>query len=322
VILISLYLSKDRKKERSQMNKIHTPPIKCQGIKTKLMPLILTNVTNIKFKQWLEPFMGSGVVGLNVLHKNSIFADLNPHLVNFYTALKDKSITPEIAKAFLENEGEKLENVGEDHYYLIRERFNKLGSPLDFLFLSRACFNGMIRFNGKGKFNVPFCRKPKRFARPYITKIVNQIAYFQQAISYYCWDFRCQDFEKTIEQADANDLIYCDPPYWGRHVDYYDSWSEGDELRLFDTLSKTKAKFVLSTWHSNQHRVNESLKRIWSDFYMVTQQHYYHVGARECNRAPMLEAFVMNFPPEQALDMPGFSQTTSRALFQELALTE
>jgi len=303
------------------MNKIFIPPIKCQGIKTKIVPLILSHIADLKYTRWLEPFMGSGVVGLNALSKNSIFSDLNPHIINFYLALKDKSITPEIAKHFLEQEGKKLEISGEDHYYHIRERFNQLASPLDFLFLSRACFNGMIRFNSKGKFNVPFCKKPNRFARAYITKIVNQIIHFQKAISLNCWNFQCQDFGKTIEQANPTDLIYCDPPYFGRHVDYFDSWSKEDEYRLFMALSKTKANFILSTWHSNQYRVNDSLKTIWAKFYLVTQQHFYHVGAKEQNRAPMLEALIMNFNPEQTLKRVNNYQLSSPQLFSEIAIT-
>jgi DNA adenine methylase len=164
------------------MVKILVPPIKCQGIKTKLVPLILSCAANIKFERWIEPFMGSGVVGLNSRRPVALFADLNPHLINFYSAIKAGTITPETAKTFLENEGNILATIGEKHYYDVRNRFNDYGSSLDFLFLSRACFNGMIRFNSKGKFNVPFCRKPERFARAYITKIVNQIVQFQEAI--------------------------------------------------------------------------------------------------------------------------------------------
>ncbi|MDR2562205.1 MAG: Dam family site-specific DNA-(adenine-N6)-methyltransferase [Holophagales bacterium] len=303
------------------MDKVFIPPIKCQGIKTKIVPLILSHVANLKYGRWLEPFMGSGVVGLNVLSKCSLFSDLNPHVINFYLALKHRYITPEIAKGFLEQEGNKLEAVGEDHYYEIRERFNQSGSPLDFLFLSRSCFNGMIRFNSKGKFNVPFCKKPNRFARSYITKIINQIANFQKAINVNCWDFHCQDFEKIIEQANATDLIYCDPPYLGRHVDYFDSWSKNDEFRLFKVLSTTKAKFILSTWHSNQYRTNDSLKSFWGEFYIVTQQHFYHVGAKEQNRVPMLEALITNFPLEQSVKETYSHHYYNPPLFPEVAAT-
>jgi DNA adenine methylase len=279
------------------MNKVLVPPIKCQGIKTKLVPLILSCAANVEFERWIEPFMGSGVVGLNARQPVTLFADLNPHSIRFYTAIKAGTITPEIAKAFLKKEGSLLEKFGEKHYYDIRERFNDNGSPLDFLFLSRACFNGMIRFNSKGRFNVPFCRKPERFAAAYITKIVNQITRFQEAIKHYQWNFVCQEFVNTILQATADDLIYCDPPYLGRHVDYFDSWTAEDEQKLFDALSITKAKFILSTWHSNQYRTNQTLKTLWSRFHFVTQEHFYHVGAKESNRSAMLEALVMNFVP-------------------------
>jgi DNA adenine methylase len=284
------------------MAKILVPPIKFQGIKTKLVPLILSCADNIKFERWIEPFMGSGVVGLNARRQIAIFADLNPHLINFYSAIKAETITPEAAKSFLEQEGKQLETIGEKHYYDIRARFNEHGSPLDFLFLSRACFNGLIRFNSKGNFNVPFCRKPERFAKAYITKIVNQITQFQEAIKYYQWNFTCQEFAKTISEASADDLIYCDPPYLGRHVDYFDSWTEKDEQKLFDALFNTKAKFILSTWHSNQYRANETLETLWNSFHVITKEHFYHVGAKESNRNAILEALVMNFVPSKKME--------------------
>jgi DNA adenine methylase len=189
------------------MIKIFVPPIKCQGIKTKLVPLILASAGKITNGKWIEPFMGSCVVGLNARCKRALFADQNPHLVNFYAALQSRNITPESVRLFLESEGSQLEKLGEKHYYDIRARFNEKDNPLDFLFLSRACFNGLMRFNSKGKFNVPFCRKPERFAKAYITKIVNQIIQFQEALRHFHWDFVCNDFETTIAQATENDFI-------------------------------------------------------------------------------------------------------------------
>lgn len=281
------------------MPKILVPPIKCQGIKTKLVPFITEIVRRMDTlphpRKWVEPFMGSGVVGLNLRHQNAIFADINPHVIRFYQAIKIGEITASMVRNYLQQEGKLLETCGEKHYYDIRARFNEHGNPLDFLFLSRSCFNGMIRFNGKGGFNVPFCRKPERFAKPYITKIVNQVEQFHMALRHYDWDFRHQDFEKTIAEARENDIIYCDPPYLGRHVDYYDSWTPEDEQRLYRALLKTNAKFLLSTWHSNMYRENVSLNTLWSRFPVVTIEHFYHLGAKESNRLPMLEAIVTNF---------------------------
>lgn len=279
------------------MPRVLVPPIKCQGIKTKIVPLILAMASVPKDGLWIEPFMGSGVVGLNARPSRALFTDVNPHIAAFYNAIKAKKVTPGSAREFLEYEGEILRKKGEQHYYAVRQRFNEEGNPLDFLFLSRSCFNGMIRFNKKGGFNVPFCRKPQRFAAAYVTKIVNQIARFSELVQFNDWAFKNQDFEDTIAIASEADFIYCDPPYIGRHVDYFNSWAATDKERLCRCLSETKAQFILSTWHSNKYRRNEYLNSLWSQFHVVTKEHFYHVGGNEDNRNSMIEALVMNFPP-------------------------
>jgi len=276
---------------------VKVPPIKCQGIKTKLVEWIKDHSSLAYDGAWIEPFMGSGVVGFNMRPNRAVFADVNPHIINFYNAVKQGKITAGIAKEFLEKEGALLQAKGEDHYYEVRERFNKDGSPLDMLFLNRACFNGIMRFNKKGGFNVPFGHKPERFAKSYVTKITNQIKYVTDAVSQYDWEFVCADFRKVISSAAENDFIYCDPPYIGRHVDYFNSWSENDEQELYDLLSAAKAKFILSTWHSNQYRENLALEKYAANYTVLTREHFYHVGASEKNRKPMLEAIVLNYNP-------------------------
>lgn len=242
--------------------------------------------------------MGSGVVGFNVRLPKAIFADVNPHIINLYNAIKNGQITPGIAKDFLEKEGALLREKGEAHYYEVRERFNQTGDSLDLLFLNRSSFNGVMRFNKSGKFNVPFGHKPKRFAQAYVTKITNQIKLVSQALSLYDWQFTCADFRQTLALATEKDLIYCDPPYIGRHTDYFNGWSEQDEQDLFDLLAKTKSKFIISTWHSNQYRKNLALEKYAQKFTVFTSEHFYHVGASEKNRNPMLEAIVLNYDPE------------------------
>jgi DNA adenine methylase len=292
---------------------VKVPPLKCQGIKTKLVDWIKDHAILENDGAWIEPFMGSGVVGFNVRPTRAIFSDVNPHIINFYNAIKNDEINSSIAREFLEKEGSLLQKKGEDHYYEVRERFNKNSSSLDMLFLNRACFNGVMRFNRKGGFNVPFGHKPERFAKAYITKIANQIKYVSQAVSQYDWQFVCSDFKTTITSASPSDFIYCDPPYAGRHVDYFNSWSENDEQELYELLKVTPAKFILSTWHSNQYRNNVALEKYSSEFTVLTREHFYHVGASEKNRNPMLEAIVLNYNPMIPVKMDSEKQL---ALFE------
>lgn len=277
--------------------KIHVPPIKCQGIKTKLVPIILEYIYDGFKGKWIEPFMGSGVVGFNVRHNNAIFNDINPHIISFYKNLKEGNITPQITRKYLENEGGKLSEIGEEYYYEVRNRFNENKNSLDFLFLSRSCFNGILRFNRKGGYNVPFCKKPERFSKSYITKIVNQVNYVYEYLKSSDCDMICNDFKSIISNASKNDFIYCDPPYYGRHVDYFNSWTEEDEFNLFQELSKTRAKFILSTWKSNRHRENPSIEKYLKDFHIITKEHFYHIGGKEENRNPMIEALILNYQP-------------------------
>ncbi len=277
--------------------KILIPPIKCQGIKSKLVPWIAKTIQWNRKGIWIEPFMGSGVVGFNLKPAQALFSDTNPHLISFYQAINNGTINPILVREFLESEGNKLAKHGADFYYEVRQRFNTHKAPLDFLFLNRACFNGIIRFNRKGDFNVPFGHKPQRFSKAYVTKIVNQVKSVSELASLSDWTFVQQDFRTTLTCATAADLIYCDPPYAGRHTDYFNIWSEADETQLYKALKTTKAQFVLSTWYSNQHRENRAIPRLWSGFHIITREHFYHVGAKESNRKPMLEALVTNFTP-------------------------
>jgi DNA adenine methylase len=114
-------------------------------------------------------------------------------------------------------------------------------------------------------------------------------------VRYNDWQFLCQPFEKTIAMADRNSFIYCDPPYIGRHVDYYDSWDEEQEQQLKQCLLNSGSRFMLSTWDNNQYRQNPYIKSIWGDYQKVTHEHFYFVGAKESNRNAMIEALLTNY---------------------------
>lgn len=300
------------------------PPIKSQGIKTKLVPwindIISRSGLDMCKANWVEPFFGTGVVGLNAqVGGLRIVGDSNPHIINFYNGIKDGVVTSFNMREYLEREGAVLASADEEgyaHYRDVRDRFNKEHSPFDFIFLSRAGFNGMMRFNKKGEWNIPFCKKPDRFAPAYVTKICNQVANVQRVIQRYQWEFRNQNFMETIKRAKEGDIIYCDPPYYGRYVDYYNGWSLDDEKALFDALKHTPAHFILSTWHHNEFRKNDMMERFWNEFNVATQEHFYHGGGHIENRHPMVEALVYNFD----LDIQRVTQPVVRQLELDFAV--
>ncbi len=278
------------------------PPIKSQGIKTKLVPWINDIVLRADINnstRWLEPFFGTGVVGFNSpIIGQHIVGDINPYIIAFYQAVYNGEITPYSMRAYLEDANKLLssaEQNGTTYFKEVKDRFNREHNLYDFIFLSRAGFNGMMRFNRKGEWNIPFCKKPDRFAPAYVTKICNQIANLQILFRSTEWQFCNCSFSHIINQATANDIIYCDPPYLGRYVDYFTGWTEDDEKALYEALRSTKAKFILSTWHHNEFRENTMIAKYWSNFNIKTTEHFYHTGAHIENRHPMIEALIFNF---------------------------
>lgn len=273
------------------------PPIKCQGIKTKIVQAIRSLYPQRTRGRWIEPFCGSCVVPFSVRPEKALLCDSNEHIIRFYVDVQSGNLTSGLVREYLGKHGGRLKLQGEQVYYEIRDQFNREPNSLAFLFLNRACFNGVMRFNRKGRFNVPFCRKPERFARAYITKIANQVSICAQILRSVEWVFQVADFRQTLAFATEHDFVYADPPYIGRHVDYFNSWSEKDEGDLVAALKRLPCPFVLSTWYRNKYRTNTNVERDWGTerFTINTFEHFYHVGPTEQLRNSMTEALISNF---------------------------
>jgi DNA adenine methylase len=275
------------------VERVQVPPLKCQGIKTRLVPFILSSVCWDGAGRWIEPFLGSGVVLFNVAPPRAHAADSNEHIIRFYRDIAAGIVTPARVRDYLEREGTRLRAGGAEHYYAVRERLNTCPSSLDFLFLNRACFNGLIRFNRAGRFNVPFGRRPNRFSPAYVTKIVNQVAHVARLMQDRDWTFAVADWHDTLRLAGPHDFVYADPPYNGRHADYFSPWADGAAAELLARLLTLPTGFALSTWKQNRFRRNPALAAVPPGCAVRTVRHFYHVGAFEANRHPIEEALVI-----------------------------
>ena len=157
-------------------------------------------------KRLIEPFVGGGSVFLNSdKHERFLLADVNADLINLYQmlAVVPDSVIYEAMKAFRHlNDAE--------NYTEIREAFN--AQRLDaveraaaFLYLNRHCFNGLIRYNLDGFFNVGF----GKYKAPYFPE--EEIRAFKRK-AHSCV-FMNAGFRRTLALAGDGDVIYCDPPY-------------------------------------------------------------------------------------------------------------
>ncbi|EAV3604885.1 Dam family site-specific DNA-(adenine-N6)-methyltransferase [Salmonella enterica] len=157
-------------------------------------------------KRLIEPFVGGGSVFLNSdKHERFLLADVNADLINLYQmlAVAPDSVIAEAIKAFRHlNDAE--------NYTAIREAFNtwQLNATeraAAFLYLNRHCFNGLMRYNLDGFFNVGW----GKYKAPYFPE--EEIRAFRQK-SHACV-FMTAGFERTLRLAGDGDVVYCDPPY-------------------------------------------------------------------------------------------------------------
>lgn len=274
-------------------------PLKSQGAKTRLVPWIRECIPQDFQGTWIEPFMGTGAVAFNIRPRRAVLADINEHVIAFYQAIQDDKITGDMVYEALKEYGWHLETGAhvkgkdEDFYYMVRERFNREHDLLDFLFLNRTCFNGVMRFNRKGEFNVPYCRNPHRLSEMHVRNVARQVAEVRERM--VNMTFLRQDFLQTIAMAEAGDIIYCDPPYIERNATYRQAWTEKQECALFEALLYTPARFVLSTWLRDKNRENPYMERLWGRYHVLTREHFYCVGPKPENRSNVTEVLVCNF---------------------------
>lgn len=178
-------------------------PLKWAGSKFQILDTIRKYLPT--GNRLIEPFVGSGTVFFNTRFDNYLLNDINHDLINFYRQLQtDGEDFITYARSFFQPE-----NNTEEAYYRLRDTLNtttdvRLKSAL-FLYLNRFGYNGLCRYNSKGKSNVPF----GRYKKPYFPQKELEL-FIEKSRSAV---FTCKDFSTVMRQARAGDVIYCDPPY-------------------------------------------------------------------------------------------------------------
>lgn len=215
------------------------PIIKYRGGKSKELPQLTAHIPCYKGR-YIEPFFGGGAMYFHLEPQNAIINDLNTRLMNFYRAVqlqfpKLKAELAAIEKIYNENRtafealkklnpNQRVEDRNEILYYSLRDMYNGLiesnylAATL-YYFINKTAYSGMIRFNSKGEYNVPYGRY-KNFNTALLSEAQSRLLKTAEIHN--------EDYTKIFNMAEAEDFIFLDPPYDCIFSDYgNDEYKDG-----------------------------------------------------------------------------------------------
>ena len=139
-------------KRKKNNNKNLNPIVKWSGGKKDELNHILPHIPS-SYSTYLEPFIGGGAVYFNLNPKKAVINDVHKELIDFYQSIKNGN-SIDIYNFMKEHPNE------EETYYLVRSYNNNnvLDNAKRFYYLRKTCYRGMLRYNKKGEFNIPFGR--------------------------------------------------------------------------------------------------------------------------------------------------------------------
>jgi len=207
------------------------PIIKYRGGKSKEIPYIEKHIPKFEGR-YIEPFFGGGALYFYLEPKQAIVNDINTKLVDFYLGVRDnydvvRKELDELERVYTANRKEfdrlkaltpdkRVEDKNEDLYYQIRDMFNDLSQKrysdaTIYYFINKTAYSGMIRYNSKGEFNVPF----GRYQHLNTSMVSKEHCELLQRTEIYNGDYSA-----IFEKATPNDFIFLDPPYDCVFTDY------------------------------------------------------------------------------------------------------
>jgi len=155
--------------------------------------------------KYFEPFVGGGAVFFDLQPEKAMLSDLNTDLITTYTVIKNNvnELISSLKELEMKRDIESFLHIREQN----PENLTVVEVASRFIYLNRTCFNGMYRVNSKGKFNVPYGKysNPTICDEENLRRVSNVLKYVE---------IIQQDYKEVLKQAQKNDFIYFDPPYY------------------------------------------------------------------------------------------------------------
>jgi DNA adenine methylase len=188
-----------------------------------------------------EPFVGSGAVLYRLLSSDIKVerfrcSDLCKPLIGLWnTVIREPRL---LASRYAEM-WQGLQNKEKRFYDEVRERFNEKGDPCDFFFLLRTCRIGLVRFNRRGHFKVPYHRGESGLPPEAAKRLISD---WHQKLRAHDVQFSVRDY--GIVRSKPGDFVYLDPPYKLRKCRLY--LGRFDHTQFFEWLGTQQGGYALS----------------------------------------------------------------------------
>lgn len=215
------------------------------------------------YDRYVEPFAGGASLFFYLEPSRAIINDINPQLIDFYTSVRDNydQLKAELSGLECEYRSNQCEyenakksapstdcsvkNKNEALYYRIRDMYNNkiekehLDATL-YYFINKLSFSGMLRFNSKGEYNVPFGRY-KNFNTEPISKDCQRLLQRTEILQL--------DYSEIFKRCTEDDFVFLDPPYDCIFTDYgnihQDDFSRESHIILANEFKKLPARTMM-----------------------------------------------------------------------------
>lgn len=237
------------------------PLLKYRGGKSKEIPILKKYIPSFKGR-YIEPFLGGGAMYFYLEPSHAIINDINAKLIAFYLGVKNdfehlKKELAEVEAIYVrnrslfdllkaENPHERVPDDNERFYYQLRDMFNGLSpktysDALLYFFINKTAYSGMIRYNARGEFNVPY----GRYAHLNTALVTLEHHQLLEKTDIYN-----EDYKVIFDMAQKDDFMFLDPPYdcvfsdYG-NAEYREGFNENNHIDLAKHYKQLKCKALM-----------------------------------------------------------------------------
>ena len=198
--------------------------IKYRGGKSKEIQHFLDHMPDYHGR-YVEPFFGGGAFYFYLEPQDAIINDINSQLIGFYRGVANdyQQVHEELIQLEAryranrtsfdqlkaQTPDQRVEDRNEGLYYEIRDMFNGLvparyNPATIYYFINKTAYSGMIRYNARGEYNVPFGRY-KNFNTNLVTA--------EHSILLQNAEILNVDYNVVFNMVEPDDFVFLDPPY-------------------------------------------------------------------------------------------------------------